>query len=143
MVKILKHLARILFGLVFIFSGFVKGIDPLGSTYKFTDYFHALGLDSLVWAAFPLGILLAFAEFAIGVAFLLNWRMKWFSWLGLLLWPFSHRLRCGSRLKTRLPIVAVLAMHLLSRTGKPSTKTCYSRHWPLLPYSTASGTRSR
>ncbi len=88
MVKILKHLARILFGLVFIFSGFVKGIDPLGSTYKFTDYFHALGLDSLVWAAFPLGILLAFAEFAIGVAFLLNWRMKWFSWLGLLFMAF-------------------------------------------------------
>ncbi|MCE4564420.1 DoxX family protein [Maribellus sp. CM-23] len=88
MVKILKHLARILFGLVFIFSGFVKGIDPLGSTYKFTDYFHALGLDSLVWAAFPLGILLAFAEFAIGVAFLFNWRMKWFSWLGLLFMAF-------------------------------------------------------
>ncbi len=88
MVKILKHLARILFGLVFIFSGFVKGIDPLGSTYKFTDYFHALGLDGLVWAAFPLGILLAFAEFAIGVAFLFNWRMKWFSWLGLLFMAF-------------------------------------------------------
>ncbi|MCK3683402.1 BT_3928 family protein [Maribellus sp. YY47] len=88
MIKILKHLARILFGLVFIFSGFVKGIDPLGSTYKFTDYFHAMDLDSLVWAAFPLGILLAFAEFAIGVAFVFNSRMKVFSWLGLLFMTF-------------------------------------------------------
>lgn len=84
MIKILKHLARILFGLVFIFSGFVKGIDPWGSAYKFTDYFHAMGFDSFVWAAFPLGVLLSFAEFAIGVAFLFNWRMKIFSWLGLL-----------------------------------------------------------
>ena len=88
MIKVLKHLARIVFGLVFIFSGFVKGIDPWGSAYKFTDYFHAMGLDSLVWAAFSLGILLSFAEFAIGVAFLFNWRMRFFSWLGLLFMVF-------------------------------------------------------
>jgi uncharacterized membrane protein YphA (DoxX/SURF4 family) len=88
MIKLLKHLARILFGLVFIFSGFVKGIDPLGSTYKFTDYFHAMHLDGLVWTSFPLGVLLAFAEFAIGVAFVFNWRMKFFSWLGLLFMAF-------------------------------------------------------
>lgn len=88
MIKVFKHLARIVFGLVFIFSGFVKGIDPLGSAYKFTDYFHAMGLDALVWAALPLGILLAFAEFAIGVAFLFNWRMRIFSWLGLLFMAF-------------------------------------------------------
>lgn len=88
MIKVLKHLARILFGLVFIFSGFVKGIDPWGSAYKFTDYFHAMGMDALVWAAFPLGIILSFAEFAIGVAFLFNWRMRFFSWLGLLFMAF-------------------------------------------------------
>ncbi|MFV0592640.1 MAG: BT_3928 family protein [Draconibacterium sp.] len=99
MTKILKHLARILFGLVFIFSGFVKGIDPLGSTYKFTDYFNAMGLDSLVWTAFPLGILLAFAEFAIGVAFVFNWQMKWFSWLGLLFMAFFTPLTLWIALK--------------------------------------------
>ena len=88
MIKILKHLARIVFGLVFIFSGFVKGIDPWGSAYKFTDYFHAMHFDGLVWAAFPLGVILSFAEFAIGVAFLFNWRMRLFSWLGLLFMVF-------------------------------------------------------
>jgi len=99
MIKILKHLARILFGLVFIFSGFVKGLDPWGSAYKFTDYFHAMGLDAIVWAAFPLGVLLSFAEFAIGVAFLFNWRMKIFSWLGLLFMLFFTPLTLWIALK--------------------------------------------
>ncbi len=99
MIKILKHLARILFGLVFVFSGFVKGIDPWGSAYKFTDYFHAMHLDGLVWAAFPLGVILSFAEFAIGVAFLFNWRMRLFSWLGLLFMVFFTPLTLWIALK--------------------------------------------
>ncbi len=86
--NIIKNITRILFGITFIFSGFVKGIDPWGSAYKFTDYFNAMGLDFLDWSAFPLGVLLAFAEFMIGVAFLFNWKMKLFSWLGLVFMGF-------------------------------------------------------
>ncbi|SHE74330.1 Uncharacterized membrane protein YphA, DoxX/SURF4 family [Mariniphaga anaerophila] len=86
--KIVKHLARILVGLTFIFSGFVKGIDPWGSAYKFTDYFNAMHLDWLLWAAFPLGVLLAFTEFAIGVALLFNTFLRFFSWLSLLFMVF-------------------------------------------------------
>ncbi len=82
--RILFHIARVLFGITFIFSGFVKGIDPWGSAFKFTDYFNVMGLDWLLWAAFPLGILMAFTEFIIGVAFLFNWKIRFFSWLGLL-----------------------------------------------------------
>ena len=97
--NIVKQLARILFGIVFIFSGFVKGIDPWGSAYKFTDYFNAMGLDWMLWAAFPLGVLLAFAEFAIGVAFFFNWRMRLFSWLGLLFMAFFTPLTLWIALK--------------------------------------------
>ncbi len=86
--KVVQFIARISIGLTFAFSGFVKGIDPWGSAYKFTDYFNALGLDWLVWAAFPLGVLLAFAEFAIGVAFLYNVFITFFSWLALLFMAF-------------------------------------------------------
>ena len=99
MINLLKQLSRILFGLVFIFSGFVKGIDPLGSMYKFTDYLNAMGLDILIWAAFPLGILLSFAEFSIGVAFLFNWKMRLFSWLGLLFMAFFTPLTLWIALK--------------------------------------------
>ncbi len=86
--KVIKHIARVLFGITFIFSGFVKGIDPWGSAYKFTDYFNAMNLDWLLWAAFPLGVFLAFTEFTIGVAFLFNIFIRLFSWLGLLFMAF-------------------------------------------------------
>ena len=97
--NIVKHITRILFGVVFIFSGFVKGIDPWGSAYKFTDYFNAMGLEWLIWAAFPLGVVLAFAEFAIGVAFLFNWGMRLFSWLGLAFMVFFTPLTLWIALK--------------------------------------------
>ncbi len=86
--KLIKHVSRVLFGITFMFSGFVKGIDPWGSAYKFTDYFNAMGLEGMLWAAFPLGVFLAFAEFTIGVAFLFNTFMRFFSWLGLLFMAF-------------------------------------------------------
>ena len=37
--KSVRTISRFIVGLVLIFSGFVKGIDPLGSAYKFNDYF--------------------------------------------------------------------------------------------------------
>lgn len=79
----LKHVARILFGLTFVFSGFVKGIDPWGSAYKFTDYFNAFQMPWLTSLAFALGILLAAAEFFLGVAMLFNFFTRIVSWFAL------------------------------------------------------------
>lgn len=78
-----KHIARVLLGLTFIFSGFVKGIDPWGSAYKFTDYFNAFQMPWLTDLAFALGIVLAAAEFFLGVAFLFNFFIRFTSWLML------------------------------------------------------------
>ena len=78
-----KHIARVLLGLTFIFSGFVKGIDPLGSTYKFTDYFNAFHMPWLTGLAFALGILLAASEFAMGVALIFNFFLRITSWFTL------------------------------------------------------------
>ncbi len=86
--KYIWHLSRILLGLVFIFSGFVKGIDPMGSAYKFTDYFNTWGLESMVDWALPLGILLSVLEFTIGVALVANVCMRLFSSLALLFMVF-------------------------------------------------------
>ncbi len=76
--RILFFLARFVVGALFIFSGFVKGIDPWGSAYKFIDYFSALGIDAIAWSAYPLGMLLSFAEFFVGVGILFGLRQKLF-----------------------------------------------------------------
>ena len=78
-----KHIARILLGLTFIFSGFVKGIDPWGSAYKFTDYFNAFQMPWLTNMAFALGIILAAAEFAMGAALIFNFFLRITSWITL------------------------------------------------------------
>jgi uncharacterized membrane protein YphA (DoxX/SURF4 family) len=86
--RIAGHVARIVVGITFIFSGLVKGIDPWGSSYKFIDYFNALGIEWLSWSAFPLGMLLAFAEFLIGVTLLFAMNVRIFSWGALIFMLF-------------------------------------------------------
>ena len=86
--RIIRIISRIITGMVFVFSGFVKGIDPLGSTYKFQDYFDAFHLDFLNGFALPLAILLSTFELAIGLNLLLGIRMKLTSWLLLLFMSF-------------------------------------------------------
>jgi len=76
-----KHIARILLGLTFVFSGFVKGIDPWGSAYKFTDYFNAFQMPWFVSLAFALGVFLAAAEFFLGLAFIFNFFIRFTSWI--------------------------------------------------------------
>ncbi len=82
--KFLRFISRILVGMVFVFSGFVKGVDPIGSSYKFHDYFSAFGMDFMQGLALPLAIVMCTAEFLIGAALVLGIRMKVASW-GLLL----------------------------------------------------------
>ena len=76
--------ARISIGLVFVFSGFVKAVDPLGSAYKIHDYLSAFGLNWLLPSSLTLGTLLNLAEFLIGFVVLFGVRMKLFSWGTLL-----------------------------------------------------------
>lgn len=80
----LRNLSRYISGFVFVFSGLVKGIDPMGSMYKFMDYFTAFHLDALQPLAYSLGLILCTAEFIIGFAILTGIRMKPAAW-GLLL----------------------------------------------------------
>ena len=74
--KILRHICRFLIGIVFIFSGMVKAIDPLGTVYKFQDYFQAFHLGFLKDFSLLLTILLCTLEFIAGFSVLFNIRQK-------------------------------------------------------------------
>ncbi|PIE83809.1 MAG: DoxX family protein [Bacteroidia bacterium] len=65
-------MARLLLGLTFTFSGFVKAVDPFGTAYKLQDYFTAFGLDGLHSFAVLLSILLSGAELLLGLLMLLD-----------------------------------------------------------------------
>ena len=83
--KILLFISRLIAGLVFIFSGVVKAIDPLGSNYKFQDYFIAFNMDFLLTLSLPLAIILCSAEFVAGFSVLFNIRQKAGIWILMLL----------------------------------------------------------
>lgn len=84
----LRNISRILIALVFIFSGFVKGVDPLGTAYRIEDYFIAYGMDWANPLSLFLTIFLCALEFTLGMALLLNLRIKLISWPLLLLMIF-------------------------------------------------------
>lgn len=79
-------ISRYLVAGVFIFSGFVKAIDPLGFTYKIEDYLRAFGgvYESFAFIAFPAAILLSTLELLIGLNLLFKVHIKVTSILALL-----------------------------------------------------------
>lgn len=85
---LLNNLSRLLTGAVFVFSGFVKGVDPWGTAYKLEDYFMVYGMEWANGYALFLSILLCAVEFAIGAALLFNLRMQLTAWLLLLMMSF-------------------------------------------------------
>jgi uncharacterized membrane protein YphA (DoxX/SURF4 family) len=82
------NVSRVITGLVFLFSAFVKGVDPLGTSYRFEDYFHLWHLNFLLPAALFFAILLCVIEFALGLALIFNVRMKVTSWVLLVVMSF-------------------------------------------------------
>ena len=80
--NILTQITRLLVSLTFIFSGFVKLVDPLGSAYKFEEYFGAdvLNLEFLIPYALQFSILLILAEIMLGVMLLIGFKAKITVW---------------------------------------------------------------
>ncbi len=68
--KYLRIISILITGAVFVFSGIVKGIDPLGSAYKFHDYFNSFRLTFLQFLTLPMSFLLSLAEFLTGFGLL-------------------------------------------------------------------------
>jgi uncharacterized membrane protein YphA (DoxX/SURF4 family) len=102
MIGVALNITRILVGVLFIFSGLVKANDPLGLSYKMKEFFEKWN-ESLEQGSFflkdilinlfqfshdhslSLSVFVIAFEIIAGVALLLGWRMKVFSWLLLAL----------------------------------------------------------
>ena len=96
------NITRIIVGILFIFSGLVKANDPLGLSYKMKEFFEiwnqgleqgSFFLRNILINLFQffhdhslsLSVFMIAFEIITGVALLLGWRMRIFSWLLLLL----------------------------------------------------------
>lgn len=82
--RLLTVLMRLTVGGVFIFSGFIKGIDPWGACYKITDYLTALGLGHWTGTALFFAVALAALEFMLGVAIVVGAYRRSAPWVALL-----------------------------------------------------------
>ncbi len=80
--KNLVWLARILVAITFIFSGFVKLVDPLGSAYKLEEYFSraVLNIEFVIPFVIPLSIILVLSEITLGVMLLIGFKPKLTVW---------------------------------------------------------------
>lgn len=80
--KFLILIARLFVAVTFLFSGFVKLVDPLGSAYKFEEYFSAdvLNMEFLIPYALPFSIFLIIAELMLGVFLLIGFKRKITVW---------------------------------------------------------------
>lgn len=103
MIQAARVISRLLLGITFIFSGFVKGVDPMGTAYKIEDYFIAFGTEWALPMALPIAVLLCVAEFSLGIFLLLNIFKKLTAWLVMLMMVFFTLLTLNDAIFNPVP----------------------------------------
>src|SRR4051812_45000804 len=94
--KAVVNISRILVGCLFIFSGLVKAIDPLGLSYKMQEFFEVWANDGfmkgmMMWLnghSLLFSVVMIALEVILGFALLIGWKKNITSWLLLLLTLF-------------------------------------------------------
>ncbi|MCR4919874.1 MAG: DoxX family protein [Prevotella sp.] len=81
------NLCRMVLALTFVFSGFVKAVDPMGTQYKIADYMAAWGMAGWLpsWATLAVAVGMAAVEFCLGLWLLFAIRRRMVSRLLLLI----------------------------------------------------------
>lgn len=80
--RIVDPISRIIVGGLFIFSGLIKLNDPIGTAIKLQEYFEVFSEDFgsffsiFIPVALELGMILIVLEVVLGVAVLINYRMR-------------------------------------------------------------------
>lgn len=86
--KIIRFISKLIIGIVFAFSGFVKCIDPLGTAYKISDYLIEFNLLGLTKFALAVSIIMCGLELLIGLMLIFNVKVNWGAWLALIFMVF-------------------------------------------------------
>ena len=71
------NVLRVILALTFVFSGFVKAVDPMGTVYKMSDYAEAFGMAGIANPRLMMmaAMALCMFEFVIGICLLFGiWR---------------------------------------------------------------------
>lgn len=84
--RVAVNLCRVVVALTFIFSGYVKAIDPLGTQYKMQDYLEVLHLSEYFpdWLTLIVAVLLGGFEFCLGILLLFAMHRRTVTWLIML-----------------------------------------------------------
>ncbi|MES2838205.1 MAG: BT_3928 family protein [Bacteroidota bacterium] len=86
--KAFVWVSRIFVGVLFIISGLIKANDPVGFSYKLKEYFEVFGTEFMVPMSLSLAIFICIFEVVCGIATIFGSRMKFFSWMLLLMIVF-------------------------------------------------------
>ena len=88
--KYLVTFSRIVVGILFIISGFIKLNDPVGVLFKLEEYFSqgVLDLPFLMDYALVISLIVVILEVLLGVMLLIGFRVKFTVWSLLLMIVF-------------------------------------------------------
>lgn len=101
--KTVFNILRILVGTLFIYSGFVKGVDPLGTQFRIEDYFYVYGTTWAIPFALGLSVILNAFEFSMGVLLISKIKAKWVNVLVLLMMLYFTFTTLDDALYNRVP----------------------------------------
>ena len=94
---------RCLVGALFIYSGFSKGVDPLGTQYVIHDYLEAFNLPWLTGLALLGSFFLNMLEFTLGVLLLFNVKIRYTAWITALMMAFFTVLTLNDAISEPVP----------------------------------------
>ncbi|MBP8758182.1 MAG: DoxX family membrane protein, partial [Prevotella sp.] len=77
-IEILINICRLILAFTFIFSGYVKAIDPIGTQYKLQDYLDAVGMAGMIpdWMTLGTSVVMSTLEFSLGIFMLFAIRRR-------------------------------------------------------------------
>jgi len=84
----IKVASKYIIAILFIFSGFVKCVDPTGTAIKMEEYLVVFGWDFLIPLSMAMSVIMCGVELLVGIMLLLNLKTKWAIWAALALMAF-------------------------------------------------------